>query len=46
MVAVDAAITVETIEFTWDIEGLGRWRRSVAMLFNAALSRTTTESAC
>ena len=35
-----------TIEFTRDIEGLGRWSRSVAMVFSAALSSTTTESAC
>lgn len=44
--AVEAAITVETIEFTCEMVGLERCNRSVAIAFSASLSRTTTESAC
>lgn len=45
MVAVEAAITVETIEFTCEMVGLEKCSLSVAMAFSASLSRTTTESA-
>lgn len=44
-VVVLADITVETSEFVWEKVGFERWRRSTAILFNAVLSRTTTQSA-
>ena len=41
---VEAAMTVETIELTWEKLGLLILSLSTAILFNAWLSKTTTES--
>jgi hypothetical protein len=41
---VEAAITVDTREFTWLKLGLGIFSLSEAILFRAVLSNTTTES--
>lgn len=40
-----AAITVETRELIWANVGLFNFKRSMAMRFNAVLSKTTTQSA-
>ena len=42
---MEAAITVETREFTWLKFGLAIFSLSEAILLSAVLSRTTTESA-
>ena len=44
-VVVEAAMTVDTNEFTWCTLGFGIRNLSTAILFNAVLSRTTTQSA-
>ena len=42
---VDAAMTVDTMEFIWSMVGVWMRRRSSAMAVSAELSSTTTESA-
>ena len=42
---VEADITVETNEFSWPTVGFCNFNLSTAILFNAVLSRTTTQSA-
>ena len=44
-VVVDAAMTVLTSELTWCTLGFGILNLSTAILFNAVLSSTTTQSA-
>ena len=44
-VVVEAAMTVLTRELTWCTLGFGIRSRSTAILFNAVLSKTTTQSA-
>jgi len=44
-VVVEAAMTVETNELTWCTDGFGILNLSTAILFNAVLSSTTTQSA-